>query len=61
MEVSGQLSRFGRFIPGEISPWYPLYGTLGVPQIQYERYGEEENLLLLPQSNPDYSVVQTTA
>jgi hypothetical protein len=42
MEVSGQLSRPGRFTPSE-SPLYPSDRRLGGPQSRSGRGGEEKN------------------
>jgi hypothetical protein len=37
-------SRFGRFTPGERTPWYPLDRRLGGPQSWSGRRGEENTL-----------------
>jgi hypothetical protein len=46
MEVSGQL-----YIPAANNSWHPLDGRLG---------GEEKNLVLLRESNPDSPVLQSS-
>jgi hypothetical protein len=39
-------------LPRDNSPWYPLDRGLGGPQSRSGRYGEDTNLLLLPEIDP---------
>jgi hypothetical protein len=53
MEVSGQVHGPAALPPGS-STRYPLYKRLGEPQDLYGYYGEEKNLLPLPEIEPRF-------
>jgi hypothetical protein len=60
MKVSGQFHAPAALLRGE-QPRYPLDRRLGGPHSRSGRCEDEKNLLPLPESNLDSSVVQSVA